>query len=289
MNSKKKRSPLYEVWLRLRVQPMAMVTLSGIIILILVAIFADVIADYNGMALMQVPANKLLPPSAEHIFGTDNFGRDMFARIVHGARIAVLISFTSVIFSTTVGIILACSATLFGGKVDMVIMRVIDVLSAIPNIVIALSIVAGLGAGVWQLVVAMGISSIPMPTRMIRSKAISIVNMEYIESAKALGAKTPHIITNHLVPNLISIILVVGTSQIAGAIMTTATLSFLGLGVTPPAPEWGLMLNDGMTYMRRDPHMVYVPGAAVLLTSLCVAIFGDFLRDAFDPQLKGRI
>ena len=285
----KRRGPFYEVWSRLRVQPLAMITLSVIVIIVLFAVFADIIADYDQVALKQVPENKLLSPCKEHIFGTDNFGRDMFARIIHGARIVFLVSISSCIIGIIVAIILACCASLFGGKVDIIIMRVIDILSSIPSMIISIAICAGLGNGIWQLIVALAISSIAFFTRMIRSKSITIVNMEYIESAFALGASIPHVIVSHLVPNLLSIILINGTSQLSINITMCATLSFIGLGIEAPRPEWGLMLSDGITYMSRAPHMVIVPGIAIVLTCLSINTFGDFLRDAFDPQLKGRV
>ena len=287
-NSKKKKGQLYEVWERLRVQPIAVICIVVLFILFFIAIFADVIADYKTKALMVVAENKLLSPSWEHIFGTDNFGRDLFARIVHGTRVVLLVAVTSTLISAVIGTLLSCTATLFGGKVDLIIMRFIDVLLGIPNLIIAIAICAGLGGGTWQLIVALTITGITGQTRMQRSRAITIVHMEYIESARALGASTIHIIIRHLVPNLTSIIFIGVTGSISTNIMMISSLGFLGLGVPPPQPEWGLMLNNGVTYMARYPHMIIVPGIAILITSLCVSTFGDMLRDAFDPMLKGR-
>lgn len=287
--AKKKRSSLFETWTRLRTQPVAIITMAGIILVFLLAIFADLIADYDTKVIQQFPADKLLPPSFDHIFGADNFGRDIFARLIHGTRIVLIVGVTAAIIPVIIGIVLACCSTLFGGKTDMFIMRLIDVLSSIPSIVIALAICAGLGNGLWQLIVALSISNIPMHTRMIRSRALTIVHMEYIESATALGAGTPHIIIRHLVPNLASVILVNGTAQVAMNIMMCSALSFIGLGIQPPNPEWGLMLSNGITYMLKSPHMVIIPGLAIILTSLCINTFGDYLRDALDPQLKGRV
>jgi peptide/nickel transport system permease protein len=237
---------------------------------------------------MQIPQNKLLVPGLEHIFGTDNFGRDMFARIIHGARVILLVGGGAVSIAAVIAITLGCCASLFGGKVDLVIMRIIDILNSIPSLVISLAICAGLGNGIWQLIVALSVSNVAMYTRMIRSKAISIVNMEYIESARVLGGSTSHIIIRHLVPNLISVILVTGTAQISINITMCATLSFIGLGIQAPRPEWGLMLSGGIAHMLRYPYMVIIPGLAIVITSLCISTFGDCLRDAFDPQLKGR-
>jgi peptide/nickel transport system permease protein len=287
-NSKKKKTQLYEVWERLRVQPVAVICMTVLLIVISIAIFADMIADYRGKALMVVAENKLLSPSREHIFGTDNFGRDMFARTIHGTRTVLLVAISATLIATVIGTFLSCCATLFGGKVDLIIMRFIDVLTAIPNLIIAIAVCAGLGGGIWQLIVALTLSSITGTTRMQRSRAITIVHMEYIESAKALGAGTIHIITRHLVPNLTSIIFIGVTGSISTNIMMISSLGFIGLGVPPPHPELGLMLNNGVTYMARYPYMVIIPGMAILIISLCISTFGDMLRDAFDPMLKGR-
>ncbi|MCD7738983.1 MAG: ABC transporter permease [Lachnospiraceae bacterium] len=286
--SGKKRSQWAEIWGRLRKQPIAMICLGYLIVLVLVAIFADVIADYDEMAIKINAANKLLTPCKEHIFGCDNYGRDMFARIVHGSRTVLQVSVTAVLVAAVISVILACCATLFGGIVDMIIMRIIDIFTSIPSLIIAIAICAGLGSGTWQLILALMVTNITGLTRMIRSRTISIVQMEYIESARALGASVPHIILRHLLPNTLSILLVGVTGYVSTNIQMIATLGFVGLGIPSPRPEWGVMLNEGVTYMARAPHMVLIPGAAILLTCLATATFGDMLRDACDPQLKGR-
>ncbi len=286
--SKKKRSSAAEIWGRLRRNPIAMICLAYLILLVLVALFADVIADYNETTIKIHAENKLLKPCWEHIFGCDNFGRDIFARIVHGSRIVLKVSVTAVLLSAVLSVILGCCATLFGGKVDMIIMRIVDVFTSIPSLIVAIAICAGLGNGTWQLILALMVTNTTNQTRMIRSRAISIVHMEYIESAKALGASTPHIIIKHLVPNILSQILVSITGQVSTNIQMIATLGFVGLGIASPTPEWGVMLNEGLSYFDRAPHMVIVPCVVILLTCLAIATFGDILRDACDPQLKGR-
>lgn len=284
----KTHSSAYEAWQRLRHQPVAMISLAGIIVIVLVAIFADFLADYDTLAVAQNAAEKLQGPSLQHIFGTDRFGRDLFARIIHGARIALVMGVLATALSMLVAVILASLGALCGNRVDNFIMRIMDILSSIPGLVIALAICAGLGAGLWQLVVALTVQAIPYQTRMVRSRALSIAQNEYIEAARTMGAGTGHIIKQHLLPNLASIIIVTATGNVAYNILMGATLSFIGLGVAAPRPEWGLMLSESMNSMTRYPHVAIVPGCAIVLTALCINTFGDYLRDAFDPQLKGR-
>ena len=284
----KAHSSGYEVWVRLRKQPVAMISLAGIVLIVLLAVFADFLADYDTLAIAQDASVKLQGPSWQHIFGTDRFGRDLFARIIHGARIALIMGVGATVLSMAIATVLASIGALLGNRADNIIMRVMDILSSIPGLVIALAICAGLGAGLWQLVVALTVQAIPYQTRMVRSRALSIVQNEYIEAARTMGAGMGHIILHHLIPNLASIIIITATGNVAYNILMGATLSFIGLGVAAPRPEWGLMLSESMTYMARYPYVTIVPGCAIVLTALCVNTFGDYLRDAFDPQLKGR-
>jgi len=288
-NSKiKKKSQIMEAWDRLRKQPMAMLCLGVIIALLLIAIFADVIANYDAMCVKQNLAAKLSAPSAEHILGTDQFGRDTFGRVIHGVRTALLMGFLSSAISVVIATVLACLAAYFGGWVDTIIMRFIDVLSAIPPIVIALAICAGLGNGMWQLIVALSFGGLAIHTRMIRSSALSVVKKDFIETAVARGARTGRIMFRYIIPNVISIIIIQFASNVAINILQGATLSFIGLGVQKPRPEWGSMLNEAVTFMRTDIRLMIVPAVALAITALAINTFGDYLRDAFDPQLKGR-
>lgn len=284
----KAHSSFYEAWQRLKRRPAAMISLAGIVIIVLLAVFADVLADYNTMAVAQNGAEKLQGPSLTHILGTDKFGRDLFARIIHGARIALIMGVGATAISMFIAVMLSSIGALCGSRVDNIIMRVMDILSSIPGLVIALAICAGLGAGLWQLVVALTVQAIPYQTRMVRSRALSIAQNEYIEAARIQGAGTGHIIMKHLFPNLASIIIVTATGNVSYNILMGATLSFIGLGVAAPRPEWGLMLSESMSYMARYPYITIAPGCAIVLTALCINTFGDCLRDAFDPQLKGR-
>jgi peptide/nickel transport system permease protein len=284
----KKRSQFSEVWSRLKQQKVAMISLAGIIILVLIAVFADVIANYDTKAIAQNVMEKLQEPSAKHWFGTDGYGRDYFARIIHGVRTAMLMGVFASLVSIIVSTLLAVFAAYFGGKSDMIIMRAMDVLSSIPSLIISIAIVAGLGNGLWQLVVALAAGSIAPNVRMIRSVALGVSKMEYIEAAVAQGASTGRIMTKYIFPNIISIVIIQATQMVGGNILFGASLSFIGLGIKPPRPEWGVMLSQGMSNMQLHPFLVIIPGVAIVITSLVIMTFGDCLRDAYDPHLKGK-
>lgn len=284
----KKHSQGREVWMRLCRRPTGMISLIGVALLLFLAIFADLLVPYE-MAIKQVAADKLTPPfSPGHFLGADNFGRDILARIIHGARTALEIGLVSALASLIISTVLSCLCAMLGGWVDNIIMRVIDVVSCIPSMVVALAICAALGNGIPQLLIALTFSGLPMHTKMIRSVALGVSKMEYVESAVALGAKPGYIMIRHLCPNLASIIIINGTAQVSINIMIGATLGFIGLGVKAPTPEWGTMLADGMSFMLRNQYMVLIPGLVLCFAALCINTFGDCLRDAFDPQLKGK-
>lgn len=284
----KKNSQGREIWGRLCHRPTAMIALFGCAVMLFLAIFADLLVPYE-MAIKQVASEKLVPPfSPGHLLGTDNFGRDILARIIHGARTALEIGLIATASSIVVSTILACVAAMLGGKVDNLIMRIVDILSCIPAMVTALAICASLGNGIPQLLTALTISGIPMHTKMIRSMALSVSKKDFVESAVALGGRPGYIMWRHLCPNLASIIIINGTAQVSINIMQGATLGFIGLGVKAPTPEWGTMLSDGLSFMLRNQYMVLIPGIVLCLAALCINTFGDCLRDAFDPQLKGK-
>lgn len=283
-----KKSQFREAWDRLKKSPRAMIALGFIVFLILVAIFADVLADYQDSCVTQHLTDKLQGPSAEHIFGTDDVGRDLFGRVVHGTRVALEIGFGTTIITLIIGVILGCTAAFYGWWVDNLIMRITDILSTIPPLVLSMAIVAGLGNGTWQLMVAIGAGQIAEFIRLIRAKGLSVANMEFIESGRALGAKNIRLIFKYLLPNVVSVVLIQGTVAVARAILTGATLSFIGLGVKSPTPEWGAMLQSAVNYIQLKPYQLVVPGVALVLTSLSINTFGDCLRDALDPQLKGK-
>lgn len=284
----KYRGQFASAWARLRKSPVAMVSLCGIAVVILVAALAGVLADYDTMVVQQNVMEKFQSPSSAHLFGTDHLGRDIFGRLVHGTRTALKLGLGATSISCVIGLLLTCLCAFFGGIVDMIVMRLVDILSSIPSLVLAIAIVAGLGTGMPQLIVAISAGGIAPCTRMFRSKALSIASMEYMEAGRSLGASTPWLMTRYLIPNIVSIIIIEFTATVASNILMGATLTFIGLGVASPTPEWGLMLSEGLSYFQYYPYLVVAPGLALVFTALSINTFGDCLRDALDPQLKGR-
>ena len=284
----RKRGQSFEVWSRLKKQKVAMFSLAGIILLVVIAIFADLIANYDLTVIAQNVDARLQFPNLTHWFGTDSYGRDFFARIIHGVRTAMLMGVLATIISLFISTVIGCITAYFGKTVDMVIMRIMDIISAIPSLIISIAIVAGLGNGLWQLIIALAVGAIAPNVRMIRSVALGVSRMDYIEAAIAQGAGTGRILRKYIFPNIISMVIIQGTQMVAGNILIGAALSFIGLGIKPPSPEWGVMLSEGVSYMQTYPFLVIIPGLAIVFTSLVIMTFGDSLRDAFDPHLKGK-
>ncbi|NMB04274.1 MAG: ABC transporter permease [Tissierellia bacterium] len=279
-----KRNQWKEVWRRLRQNKMAMVGLAILIILALAAIFADVIAP-NGFD-NQVIKDRFQTPNSTHWFGTDNLGRGVFDRVIHGARVSLSIGIISVSIAIVFGGLLGALAGFYGGRVDNVIMRSMDILLAIPSILLAISIVSALGGGLFNVMLAVGISSIPGYARIVRASVITLKGQEFIEAARAIGANDSRIIMKHIIPNSLAPIIVQGTLGVAGAILSAAGLSFIGLGLSPPNPEWGAMLSGGRDYIRDHMHMTLFPGLMIMATIFALNLLGDGLRDALDPKLK---
>lgn len=280
----KKRSQWLEVWRRLRQNKSAMVGLGIIIVLILSALLADIVAPFgiDDQNLM----NALQKPNSTHWFGTDNFGRDIFSRVVHGSRISLQVGFIAVGIAMIIGGILGAIAGYYGGKLDNFIMRMMDILLAIPSILLAISIVAALGPGLSNVMIAVGISSIPSYSRIVRASVLTLKDQEFVEAARAVGANDVRIIGRHIIPNSMAPIIVQATLGVAGAILSAAGLSFIGLGIQPPTPEWGAMLSSGRQFIRDYPHMTAFPGLAIMITIFGLNLLGDGLRDALDPRLK---
>lgn len=282
---RRKSSHFREIWHRMMKNKMAVVGLVIFTIFVLVAIFADVIADYNNDALKLTP-QLLQDPSPEHWFGTDNLGRDVFARIVHGSRISLTLGIVSTITSLVIGGLLGAVAGYYGGKIDNIIMRTLDAIMCIPGILLALAIIAALGNSILNLLIAITIACVPGFTRIIRSAILTVVGQEYVEAAKACGMGSFRIILQHIIPNAIGPIIVEATMSVASMIITAAGLSFLGMGILPPQPEWGAMLAEAKVDMVDHPTLVMFPGFAIVLASLSLNLLGDGLRDALDPRLK---
>ncbi len=272
------------VFYRMSKNKLAMLGLLIILVLFLMAIFADVVAPYSYDTTDL--SNQFAGPSAAHWFGQDEFGRDILSRIIYGSRISLKVGFISVGIALILGSILGSMAGYFGGKIDTTIMRFIDVLQAIPDILLAIAIVASLGPGLGNLMIAVGIAAIPSYAKIVRSAVLSIVDMEFIEAARAGGSSDFRIIFKHVLPNCLAPIIVQSTLGVAYAILNAAGLSFLGLGLEPPTPEWGAMLSGGRAYIRSYIHLTLFPGLAIVITIFALNVLGDGLRDALDPKLK---
>lgn len=284
--ARKKRSQLTEIWRRMRRNKLAMLGLAIVIGLILVAAFADQIADYDEVVINQNIIERYQKPSAQHWFGTDELGRDIFARLVHGARISLLVGVVAVMIALATGGTLGAIAGYFGGVADNIIMRVMDIFLSIPILLLAIMIVSALGSSMLNLMIAIGVASMPTFARVVRASVLSVKDQEFVEAARAIGATNSHIILRHILPNCLSPIIVQATLRVATAILSTASLSFIGLGIKPPAPEWGAMLASGRSAIRDAPHVVVIPGLLIMVTILALNLLGDGLRDALDPKLK---
>ena len=272
----------------IRRRPLGAFGLLLVIVMILSAIFADRIAPYDPTALSF--KDLLLPPSPEHLMGTDNFGRDVFSRLVYGSRTALLLGFTASIVGCTLGLALGIIGAYVGGLVDQLIQRLMDVLISFPLIVIAIAVVAALGTGegkIGNVIAAITVPIIPRVARVVRSSALSIVNMPYIEATRAVGSGAVRIMFRHIAPNVFAPYLIMLTAFLGQAILLEATLSFLGLGVFEPTPSWGLMLRGaGMQFLEQAPWLAIAPGVAISLAVFGFNLFGDSLRDALDPRLR---
>ena len=264
----------------------AMIGLAIIVALVLVSCFADVIYDYDTEIAGLNIAEKLIRPCKEHIFGTDDMGRDIFKRVIYGARYSLGVGFAATMIGMAIGVVLGAIAGYYCGLAEDIIMRLNDVLSAVPSILMGIVIVSALGASTFNLMLAIGITSVPQFVRITRAAVLSVRNQEYVEALKATGMSETRIIAFHVIPNCMSPIIVQITLRIASAIIATSSLSFLGLGVPVPAPEWGSMLNLGRSYVRTASYLTIFPGIAILITVLAFNLLGDGLRDALDPKLR---
>ena len=273
-----------DVMLRLSKSPLAMFGLAIIFVLVFCAIFAEIISPYSP--IKQDLMHMFETPSAQHWLGTDEFGRDILSRLIYGARVSLQVGFIAVGIALITGGMLGAISGYYSGRLDICIMRVMDVLLSIPQTLLAIAIVAALGPSLMNLMIAVGISAVPTYARIVRGSVLSIRSMEFIEAARAAGSSDLRIILKHIIPNSMAPIIVQSTLGVASAILNAAGLSFIGLGIQPPNPEWGAMLSGGRQYIRDFPHMTLYPGLAIMLTILALNFLGDGLRDALDPKLK---
>jgi len=282
---RKKRGQLAEIWRNFRRNRGAMIALSFLAFVILMAVTIDFWIDHDKITAINM-AERLQWPNAKHWFGTDEMGRDLFWRTLYASRYSLSIGFVAVMVSCVIGIPMGAVAGYYGGKLDNFIMRVADMFAAIPPIMMAMVVVAVLGSDTGNLMLAIGISAVPNYIKITRAAVLTVKNQEYIEAVRALGKTESYIIARHVLPNCLSPIIVQVTLAIASAIVTASSLSFLGLGVKPPLPEWGALLNAGNAFIVTNNYLTIFPGLAIVITVLAFNLVGDGLRDAMDPKLK---
>jgi peptide/nickel transport system permease protein len=281
----KKRGQWSELWKRLRRNKMALVGLAIMVLMAFLSFFANYVAPH-GYDEQDAVNRAFLGPTLAFPFGTDNLGRCILSRVIYGARVSLEVGLIAVGISASLGTLLGSIGGYYGGRSDNIIMRLMDVLMAIPGILLAITIAATLGPGLINAMIAVGISHTPEFARVVRGQVLTVRGNEYIEAARAINASDARIIMRHIVPNVLAPTIVQITLSVATAIMTTASLSFLGLGVQPPVPEWGAMLSQSRIYLRDDPHMMIFPALAIIATVFALNLLGDGLRDALDPKLK---
>ena len=273
------------VWFRFRKNKLAMAGLFLLLLMMLAILAAPLYVPYEQVVKQNI-VDKFTPPCAEYWFGTDQFGRDLFARIVYGGRISLFMGLAVVAISFVAGCALGGAAGYFGGKVDSVIMRIVDMFMAIPAMLLSMAVVAALGTGVDKLLVALSISQIPRFTRVLRSSIITLRNQEFVEAAKCCGTSSARIILKHILPNGMGPVIVSATLTLGQVILSIASLGFLGIGVSSPTPEWGTILSENKVHIRYYPYLGLIPGICIALAVMAVNFIGDGLRDALDPRTK---
>ncbi len=275
---------LADLWRRLRRNRAAIAGAGIVVVFVALAVLAPVLVPYNPI---QGNLNDRLQSfSGTHWLGTDELGRDLLSRIIYGARISLQIQIVAVFLSLVIGVTLGAVGAYLGGQVDNLVMRAMDVLLAFPSIFLALAIIASLGTGLFNLMLAAGISSVPQFARIVRASILSLKEREFVEAALALGSGSNRIMFRHLLPNCLAPIIVQSTLRMATVLLTASGLSFLGLGVQPPTPEWGAMLSNARSYLIVAPHVATIPGLAIMVVVVGFNLFGDGLRDTLDPRLR---
>ena len=281
----KKNSQLKEIARRFFKNKLATLGFIMFLVVLFFAIFAGLFGTYEE-SITQNIMQKLKVPSSEHWFGTDNYGRDLFLRCVYGARISLAIGFSASILSAVFGTIIGLTAAFYGGKYENFMMRLLDVFSAVPTILLAICVVSALGTSTANLVLAMAIARTPGFARQARGSALTVAGQEYVEAARCGGTSDARIMLRHILPNAMAPLIITFTGNISSMILQNASLSFLGLGVPAPAPEWGALISGAKAYMRNFPHMIWFPGICIIIAALSISLIGDGLRDALDPKLK---
>lgn len=281
-----RRGPFKEVVHRLKRNKGALVGLFGAIFFILLAIFSSILVDYETKVVATNISERLQNPSRQHIMGTDEMGRDIFCRIIYGSRYSIAVGVASVIIAMLIGVTIGAVAGYWGGALNDVLMRITDIFSAVPNVLMAVAIVSALGTSTINLMLAIGLSSFPAFSRITRASVLTIRDQDFVESARASGLRKGAIIVKHILPNCLSPIIIEATMLIASAVISASILSFLGLGVPPPAPEWGAMMAAGRAFLRTHGYITLFPGITVMMLVMSFNLLGDGLRDALDPKQK---
>jgi peptide/nickel transport system permease protein len=284
--TKKRRTQTGEILHRFRKNTGAMIGLAFILILTVLALLGNVIYDYDTDIIGQNYEQRFVRPCWEHPFGTDNLGRDLFARVIYGARASLPVGFLAVLVSLFFGLVFGAVAGFYGGVTDNIIMRIMDIFNTIPTILMAIVMVAVMGTSTMSLILAVGITSVPKFARITRAAVLTVRGQEFVESARAIGLTTPEIIFKHVVPNCLSPIIVQTTLQMGKAIITASSMSYLNLGVPAPMPEWGSLLSAGRNFIRDYGYLTIFPGLMIMVTVIAFNMVGDGLRDAMDPKLK---
>ena len=272
-----------DAWRRLLRSKSALIGGTVLLAIVLAALLAPLISPYDPIKTSQ--RTSLEAPSLAHLMGTDRFGRDVLTRVLWGGRLSLPVGFVSVVIAAVVGVALGLIAGYYGGRLDAVIMRFVDLLLAFPGILLALAIVAVLGASLLNLMIAVGIASIPDYVRITRGTVLSVKEREFILAARTVGIRDSAIILRHILPNVLAPLIVLATLGMAAAIITASALSFLGLGIKPPTPEWGNMLAEGREFLQHAWWVAFFPGLAIMLTVFAINLLGDGLRDALDPRM----
>lgn len=279
----KKRSPFSIFLKKLLANKLAIVGFVIMSIIVIMAIFAPMIAPYDPNEIDV--ANSMIPPGYDgHIFGTDSYGRDLFSRILYGSRVSLIVGVAAILVGCLIGVLLGLIAGYFGGTLDSIIMRIMDAMFAFPFILLAITLMMVFGSGLFNTILAIAIGNIPGFARITRGQVLAIKEEDYIEVTESLGAKKFRIIFSHILPNAVTPIIVYGTMSVAGAIISEAALSYLGLGIAPPTASWGSILQEGKDYLVLAPHISIFPGLAIVLSVLGINLFGDALRDVSDPK-----
>lgn len=284
MKKNHKVTHLLGIWKRFSRNKTAMFGLIIMCAFIIMAIFAPIIAPYGYDEQNLREAYQGI--STSHLLGTDNLGRDTLSRLIWGSRISLVVGLLAVAIGAVVGGLIGAFAGYYGGKVDAVLMRIIDIMMSIPSMVLAIAICAALGPGLVNTMIAVGFSSVPTYARVVRSAVLTICQQEYIEASRAIGASHWKVIIKHLIPNCLAPIIVQASLGVGNAIQSAASMSFLGLGIQPPTPEWGAMLSSGRQFIRDYPMLVVAPGVCIMLVISSLNMLGDGLRDALDPRMK---